>query len=158
MDRPVQPVMLFLCTGNYYRSRFAECLFSAWAPAEGLEWAADSRGFFQEPLSENVGFMSPYAVARLCARGLSPGPKERFPRALSAKDLSAATRIIAMDETEHRSPLRERFPQWVGRVDFWRIHDTDRMPPEEALGRIEVQVRRLIEALLEDRRPSLVLR
>ena len=36
--------VLFLCTGNYYRSRFAEILFNQLAPTRGLNWRADSRG------------------------------------------------------------------------------------------------------------------
>ncbi|MEJ7592066.1 MAG: low molecular weight phosphatase family protein, partial [Planctomycetaceae bacterium] len=30
--------VLFLCTGNYYRSRYAEILFNAKAEEMGLEW------------------------------------------------------------------------------------------------------------------------
>ncbi|NEQ20686.1 MAG: hypothetical protein F6K28_15895 [Microcoleus sp. SIO2G3] len=33
---------LFLCTGNYSRSRFAEHLFNALAPKYGLHWIATS--------------------------------------------------------------------------------------------------------------------
>ena len=36
--------VLFLCTGNYYRSRFAEMLFNALASRKDLDWTADSRG------------------------------------------------------------------------------------------------------------------
>ncbi len=36
--------VLFLCTGNYYRSRFAEHFFNHVAVREGLAWQADSRG------------------------------------------------------------------------------------------------------------------
>jgi protein-tyrosine-phosphatase len=34
--------VLFLCTGNYYRSRYAEELFNHLARAEGLGWRAFS--------------------------------------------------------------------------------------------------------------------
>jgi len=37
-------LVLFLCTGNYYRSRYAEELFNHLARAEGLSWRAISRG------------------------------------------------------------------------------------------------------------------
>jgi hypothetical protein len=37
-------VVLFLCTGNYYRSRFAEVLFNARAAEAGMAWVAASRG------------------------------------------------------------------------------------------------------------------
>ena len=36
--------VLFLSTGNYYRSRFAEILFNSIAPRYGLPWKAESRG------------------------------------------------------------------------------------------------------------------
>ena len=36
--------VLFLCTGNYYRSRFAEILFDSVAVKMGLPWKASSRG------------------------------------------------------------------------------------------------------------------
>jgi protein-tyrosine phosphatase len=37
-------LVLFLCTGNYYRSRYAEELFNHLARAEGIGWRAFSRG------------------------------------------------------------------------------------------------------------------
>ena len=40
--------VLFLCTGNYYRSRFAEELFNHEAGRAGLYWTAQSRGFALE--------------------------------------------------------------------------------------------------------------
>jgi len=43
MSQARDNTVLFLCTGNYYRSRFAEILFNAVAAKEGLGWRADSR-------------------------------------------------------------------------------------------------------------------
>ena len=40
--------VLFLCTGNYYRSRFAEELFNDSARRAGLDWTATSRGLALE--------------------------------------------------------------------------------------------------------------
>src|SRR5271165_5168046 len=37
-------VVLFLCTGNYYRSRFAEEMFNFLAPVKCPGWTAVSRG------------------------------------------------------------------------------------------------------------------
>jgi len=36
--------VLFLCTGNYYRSRLAEILFNHLAKERTLDWHADSSG------------------------------------------------------------------------------------------------------------------
>ena len=45
--------VLFLCTGNYYRSRFAEILFNWHATQQELNWRADSRGLAL--FSDNLG-------------------------------------------------------------------------------------------------------
>jgi protein-tyrosine phosphatase len=43
-----EKTVLFLCTGNYYRSRFAEVLFNSVAGTMGLPWRASSRGLALE--------------------------------------------------------------------------------------------------------------
>ncbi len=64
---------LFLCTGNYYRSRFAEVLFNFVADSMGLAWRATSRRLALERGVNNVGPMAVEAVKALrlrdrCAR------------------------------------------------------------------------------------------
>jgi len=54
--------VLFLCTGNYYRSRFAEELFNHHAERAGLDWTAQSRGLALERGAHNVGPISPVAL------------------------------------------------------------------------------------------------
>src|SRR5690242_19888950 len=63
--------VLFLCTGNYYRSRYAENLFNSVAGKMGLPWKASSRGLALERGVNNVGPMEVSAVKALEARGLS---------------------------------------------------------------------------------------
>jgi len=48
---------LFLCTGNYYRSRFAECYFRHLSAKYQLPWLADSRGL--QIASDNDGNCRP---------------------------------------------------------------------------------------------------
>jgi protein-tyrosine-phosphatase len=48
-------VVLFLCTGNYYRSRFAEETFNFLAPVECPGWTAVSRGIALDLGINNVG-------------------------------------------------------------------------------------------------------
>ena len=40
--------LLFVCTGNYYRSRTAEELFNFLATHRTLSWRADSRGLRED--------------------------------------------------------------------------------------------------------------
>ena len=137
--------ILFLCTGNYYRSRFAEILFNALAFPAGLEWRADSRGFCQH--DENVGPISNYALGALAARGIPVRTDCRYPRVVCRDDLTGADRVIAMKEVEHRPLLDRMFPGYSDRVEFWHIDDLDKAGPTEALGNLEREVQRLIDRL-----------
>ena len=48
MNQRGESIVLLLCTGNYYRSRFAEILFNSVVAKMGLLWRASSRGLALE--------------------------------------------------------------------------------------------------------------
>ena len=135
---------LFICTGNYYRSRYAELYFNATAPA-GLGWRAISRGFDPSPF--NPGPIADCVLQRLGARGLPLPAALSHPRRLTEADLYAAHRLIALDADEHRSYVEHWFPAWRDRIAYWRVPDLHLMPAEEALDLIERNVEALIEEL-----------
>jgi protein-tyrosine phosphatase len=136
--------ILFLCTGNYYRSRFSEHLFNALAKEKRLDWRADSRGLATEYGSDNVGAISPYTIAGLKERGLSVSDEERFPLQAVSADFAAADKIIALDEFEHRPLMVERFSSWVDAVEYWDVHDWYKTPPLLALKQIEQHIHYII--------------
>ena len=136
---------LFICTGNYYRSRVAEILFNAIAGGAGLDWKADSRGTAVG--HGNVGPMSRQAIEWLRTRGIKTDGDLRFPLQLQTDDLAHADLVIALNESEHRPYLEEQFPQWAGRVAYWHIADLGLAPLEEALTAIEREVRQLVRRL-----------
>ncbi len=140
-------VVLFLCTGNYYRSRFAEVFFNHLAEQRGLRWRAVSRGLAPEFGTHNVGPMSRNAVGRLQTHGIVHAACERMPQRVNEDDLAAAALVVALKEAEHRPLLRERFAGWEARVEYWHVHDVDCATPAEALPQIEQQVRELAERL-----------
>jgi protein-tyrosine phosphatase len=139
------PSVLFLCSGNYYRSRFAEIFFNWLAPQQGLNWRAESRGFRLSPA--NVGPISCHAVEGLQARGIAVPEPDRFPRVVDERDFDSFDLVIAVKEAEHRSKMLERFPHWAERIEYWHIHDLDCAEPDEALVELEAKVRGLIERL-----------
>jgi protein-tyrosine phosphatase len=136
--------LLFLCTGNYYRSRFAELLFNAMAATHALPWQAFSRGLAIDKGVNNIGPMSPLAIDALYALGIASVEAERFPLQVEERDLQAADHIIALQEAEHKLYLQERYPAWTNKVEYWHIRDVIPMPAYNPLEEIARDVQRLI--------------
>lgn len=138
--------VLFLCTGNYYRSRFAEILFNDLARRHGLKWSAYSRALALEKGSCNVGRISPLTRDACAARGLAIPEPIPFPAAATWDDLQSAARVIALKEAEHRQYVTAKFPELAAKVEYWHVHDRDLAPPDQACAMIE---RRVIELVAE---------
>jgi protein-tyrosine phosphatase len=149
--------VLFLCTGNYYRSRFAEHLFNHLAPKYQLPWRAFSRGLATELVADDAGPISPFALYGLALRGIPLEGQIRSPIQLTEEDLAAARHIVALKRAEHLCLLRRAFPAWAERVEFWHVHDIDVATPDDTLPHIEEAIRDLLKRLsvgLQGRRPN----
>jgi protein-tyrosine phosphatase len=140
--------VLFLCTGNYYRSRFAEVFFNWSTERHGILWRAESRGLQLDPA--NLGPMSSHTVARLHRLGIPMDRYKRLPIAVSHRDFEVAHHVVAIKQTEHRPMLERMFPMWLERVEFWEIHDLDCIGPEETIPQLEDEVMELIDRLAGD--------
>ncbi len=134
--------VLFVCTGNYYRSRYAELLFQALVPAH-TGWRADSCGFAPGPW--NHGPVAPIVLERLRAAALPIPEPLREPRRLTHADLEAADLLIALDEREHRPYVEGLGRVWAARFTFWQVPDLHEWPAQRALAAIEEEVGRLVE-------------
>jgi protein-tyrosine phosphatase len=144
MKQRQESTVLFLCTGNYYRSRYAEVLFNSVAGKMSLPWRASSRGLALERGVNNAGPMAVAAVKALQARGLRAVAEiGRFPVQVTAEDFEGAHWIVALKEAEHLPLLRERFPAWAEKVEFWHVDDAP-----EVLGLIEREVLDLAARLI----------
>jgi protein-tyrosine phosphatase len=136
----------FLCTANYYRSRFAEHFFNWLAPQHRLPWQADSRGL-QVGQWGNIGPISRDTVLRLKSYGIIVPEPHREPLPLTLDDLHAFDHVVAVKEAEHRPQMKLQFPAWCDRVEYWHVDDLDCATPEDALPLLEIQVRALVERL-----------
>src|SRR4051812_38721158 len=117
MSKRTELTVLFLCTGNYYRSRFAEILFNSVALKMGLPWRATSRGLALERGVNNVGPIASSTLAALKALSIvAVSDVERFPIQATAEDFAQAARIVALKQTVHLPLLQERFPDWADKV------------------------------------------
>src|SRR5947207_6996376 len=100
--------VLFLCTGNYYRSRFAEVLFNSIAGKMGLAWQASSRGLALERGVNNVGPMAVSAIKALEALGVrATDAVVCLPAQVTSDDLEQAALIVALKLAEHLPLIQE---------------------------------------------------
>ena len=142
--------LLFLCTGNYYRSRFAELYLRHLATEHEINWHVDSRGL--QLFSDNEGSLSQHTVSECEKFGISTEPL-RLPMSLQEDDLVRAEVTIAVKETEHRPLIRKMFPHWEERIEYWEVHDLDVAPADETLSQLRLHVDSLFERLRSQEMP-----
>ena len=147
---------LFICTGNFHRSRFAEHLFNAVARERGLRWTASSRGtnvegsrtFFKGRL------MSPEAQQALDALNIEFRDALRDPLQLTHDDLAAADVIVAVCEEEHRPHIERDFLAAAERVRYWGVYDVPVWPAADGLAAIQRLVHELADRLADGYHPD----
>jgi low molecular weight protein-tyrosine phosphatase len=153
--RPYSSLMsqrvLFLCTGNYYRSRFAEILFNHLAGRAAPGWSAFSRALAMELGTRNEGPISAHTRKACTDRGIAVEEPVRSPMSATDEDFNSAARVIALKEAEHRAYMCQRFPHWADRIEYWHVHDLDAAEPGDACAEIERLVRGLVRELGERR-------
>ncbi len=142
--------VLFLCSGNYYRSRFAEHLFNHLAIKRHLEWRAESRALSTEIGPWKTGPISVYAAEGLTQRNITVETPHREPLYCENADLEGADIIIALKEAEHRKMLKAKFPTWEDKVHYWHVHDIDKAHPKDALKELDDLVCKLVAKLASD--------
>jgi protein-tyrosine phosphatase len=130
--------VLFVCTGNYYRSRVAEILFNDLARRNDSQVMAISRGFRLNP-EKNKGTLSPHAGPFLETLNIPVDPESK-PTRLGLSDLENAHKIIVLDEKEHRHMMRSHFPDWENRVTYWSFEDDYIVSPGIVLPGIQSKV------------------
>ena len=140
--------VLFLCTGNYYRSRYAEILFNSKAEKMGLNWNAVSRGLAPDP--RNSGPMFRDTMEALQKQGISFENHLRLPIKVTEADFESNDHVIAVKETEHRPMIQRNFPQWLDQVEFWHVDDLDCCGSDEAIPHLDREVAALVARLVQN--------
>jgi protein-tyrosine phosphatase len=137
---------IFVCTANFFRSRFSEYLFTFLAQKRGLPWRATSRGL-NTRIVDGEGPISEFAAYRLAAMGV-PFDGERFPIQLSGADLENANLIVAVKKAEHHPMMLDQFPVWADRIQYWHVDDIDCATADDALSLCESCVKSLVDQLV----------
>ena len=134
--------VLFICTGNFYRSRFAEAIFNHYAEQRQIPWTAFSRGL---AIHLTEGHLSPFTSEALKSRKIELRHTGLSRMQLSKADLETSNRRVALDRFEHFGMMVKQFPGWEDRIDYWDIPDLPFTAAEEALPEIERRVIRLLD-------------
>lgn len=134
--------VLFVCTGNFYRSRYAEALFNHQAEASELEWRAFSRGL---AIHFAEGDISPYTRMALERRRIELRHTGQTRVQIRDEDLQGSDLVIMLDRSEHQPLMAELYPQWVDRVEYWGCEDIQFEAPERCMSMIERNVEALIK-------------
>jgi protein-tyrosine phosphatase len=141
--------ILFVCTGNYYRSRFAEEYFNHLAEKNRLNWVANSRGLSQNmPSLNNPGPISVHTLEALHQRGIEGKCINRYPRPMEKADFTRYDRIVAMSDEEHRPMMKARFLAHCNNVEYFEVGDLPLEEPTAALQKITVEVDQLVDVML----------
>jgi protein-tyrosine phosphatase len=138
--------VIFVCSANYYRSRYAEYYFNWLADQEKLGWEADSRGLMVGTWG-NIGPISRHTAEALERRGIPLEETPRDPQPLTLTDLAEADLVVAVKEAEHRALMAKQFPLWKDRIEYWHVDDLDCAQSHEALPHLESQIHELVERL-----------
>jgi protein-tyrosine phosphatase len=134
--------VLFICTGNYYRSRFAEAVFNYHAEQRQIPWTAFSRGLAIH-LAE--GYLSTYTTEALNTRQIHLRHTGPARASLSEEDLLESSYRIAMDRSEHLQMMLDQFPRWADQIDYWDVSDIPFRSSSDALPEIELKVKQLLD-------------
>lgn len=145
--------VLFICSGNFYRSRFAEAVFNHHASQRQLPVRAFSRGLATH-LVHGEGDISLYTRFALAARGISIHHTGPHPVQLTRADLERAHRTIAVKEIEHRPLMKHLFPDWESRIEYWAVHDLDAATPDVSVPLLEQLVLDALEACIAESTPG----
>lgn len=149
--------VLFLCTGNFYRSRLAEAVFNYEATKSNLPWRSFSRALRRGPLKadQQAQKLSPYTRAKLSELKIPLSFTGDEPVKASAADLNHAKCVVALSRREHQPLLEAGFaPLNRYPISYWDFDDVRDASPNVVMPAIVARVRQLVADLKAGKLPE----
>lgn len=138
--------VLFVCTGNYYRSRFAEIYFNYLATRGPFHLAAFSRGL-EVFLDHNPDELSPFTKSYLQQLAIPLPQPVKFPEQFEKTDFEKADHTILMDVEEHLPMMQKYHPVLASKVEYWDFPDIQFQQAENILPLLKEKVESYIHGL-----------
>jgi len=130
--------ILFVCTGNSYRSPVAEALLKKFQGDLEVESAG----------TQPAGMIAPNAK-KFLERENALEKLKRMPEGIDQKNLEKYDLIVAMKQN-HKNEILRRFPQMEDRIEIWNIDDPIYLPygsDEEVFEEIKRKVIELAKSI-----------
>lgn len=164
---PVKQVC-FVCTGNLYRSKYAEACFNKLCIDNGVnDVRAFSRGLAVQPTEDYEHGEAFTVPIRLAVPAYERMVERNFPFCLmgptnvmlSEYDCASSDVIVLMNKNEHLPWMEERFPNHLDKLECYEIGDKHYLPengydgpewePEDALDAVELHVAKTYKKVLK---------
>jgi len=141
--------VLFLCTGNYYRSRLAEALFNFYSQEKKLHWKALSHAINIDALTptQKASGVSEIVLKGLENLGIPLSFANEVPTPLTQNDLETNPIVVALSRQEHQPVLEKQFPTQKSKIQYWDIGDSKVLESTQTIPMIQTHVQKLIESL-----------
>lgn len=142
--------ILFLCTGNYYRSRFSEEYFNHVAKIKKLPWHADSMGIQRDFTGNgNVGPIAQNTLNELSMLNINPVGHERMPKHVYETHFNDFDLVVAVSLDEHKPMLEAIWDMADKKVSYFDVEDLHLEGPETALPRLKIHLDALLNELAD---------
>ena len=137
--------ILFVCTGNIFRSRFAEEVFNHLCEINGVDATAFSAGLQVGGYKQRKIYRP--AMNELERLKIEPLRSNEDSVHIDDIDVSIYDQIICMDEEEHKPMVRSNELLSGFTFQYWNIVDMPKVPSDKSLPKCYKKVESLIDQL-----------